>query len=424
MNNQLRTATVLLALASAILVFNLPDVSAHEGHGKHRSGKSVGPRNARPPKTQAELPTTSAAIFLDNLSSQTAVLRRQVELDPACVDWRQRLAELIYVRSQYQVDLAGQQRAIEELTRCIQLDARNADLFVSRAKMQQTLHRFHEAQADLKRAIEIGASEAIVRTVQQELDWNTGNYLRAIRAIRDAADLNPNTQTLARLARLEHDLGKYALSDRRFEQAEDAFSDTNPLILAWLHVQRGVCQFERANFESAVEYFREATNRMPGFLSARSQLAETLYAMGQSKEAVEIYASILSESTNPEFSAALAVIYRQLGQTTRANGLKRKAIKEFKALMRDFPEAMAGHASHFFLTEGNDLKLALELTQQDVELRPNSESYQALALAQLANDRLAEASASLAVALKMPVKSPGLVELQSTLRSRHAHTGN
>ena len=424
MNDQLRTATVLLALASTNLVFNLPDVSAHEGHGKHRSGKSVGPTNARPPKIQAELPTTSAAIFLDNLSSQTAVLRRQVELDPACVDWRMRLAELIYVRSQYQVDLAGQQRAIEELTRCIQLDAQNAELFVSRARMQQSLHRFREAQADLKRAIEIGASEATVRTVQQELDWNTGNYLRAIRAIRDAADLNPNTQTLARLARLEHDLGNYALSDRRFEQAEDAFIDTNPLILSWLNVQRGVCQFERANFRSAVEYFREATNRMPGSLLARGQMAEALHAVGESKEAVEIYESILKESTHPEFPAGLAVIYRRLGQTSRANELKRSATKGFKTLMRDFPEAMAGHASHFFLTEGNDLKLALELTQRDVELRPNSESYQALARAQLANDRLAEASASLAVALKMPVKSPGLAELQSTFRSLHAHTGD
>lgn len=394
-----------------------PDASAHPGHTEHRSTKSVGPANPRPPKTDSELPTTSATIFLNNFNSQMTALEQQRSLDADSISTRKKLAELMHSRAQNQFDLVGQQRAIDELTYCISRNDNIADLFISRARMQQSLHRFVEAQADVIRAIDLGAPEAAVRTVQQELDWNTGNYQRAFLSIRNAAKLNPNPQTLARLARLEHDLGNYSVSDRRFEQAEDAYTETHPLTLSWLNIQRGLCQVERANYRPAVAYFREATSRMPGSLVARSQLAEALHAMGESKEAVEILESILQESTHPEFLAALAVIYRELGETARANDLKRRATKGFGILMRDFPEAMAGHASHFFLTEGNDPRLALRLTQQDVKFRPNSNSYLALARAQLANNRVAEASESLATALKTPVNSPELAAIRSTLQA-------
>lgn len=351
-----------------------------------------------------------------------AALRQRVELHPNDSITRKHLAQLLFMRSQYRFDLAGQQQAIEELTYCIAQDAKNPDFLVCRAGMQQSLHRFHEAQADLERAAKIGAPGSSIQPVQQELDWNTGDYEKAELAIRDAAEQNRNTQTLARLARLEHDLGNYALSDKRFEQAEDAFTDTNPLTLAWLNVQRGICQFDRGNYGNAADFFREAIRRMPGSLSARSQLADALHAGGESDAAAQIYEAILNESQYPEFSASLASIYREMGKTKRANTLTLRATQGFKTLMQDFPEAMAGHASYFFLTDGNDPKLALQLTQANLQLRPTSKAYQALARAQLANDQVSDAAESIAIAMKMPVKSASLTELQSELQKRHPQT--
>ncbi|HEY8076939.1 MAG TPA: hypothetical protein VIF62_22585, partial [Labilithrix sp.] len=74
------------------------------------------------------------------------------------------------------------------------------------------------------------------------------------------------------------------------------------------------------------------------------------------------------------------------------------------ALLQKYPEAMYWHASEFYLAIG-DKERALQLLEKNLVLRPNSISLVALARAQLENDRVAEAKASIDKALAMPVRS-------------------
>ena len=155
---------------------------------------------------------------------------------------------------------------------------------------------------------------------------------------------------------------------------------------------------------------------MPDYELAREHLAEALFENGQVDRSLKIYDSVLKDSRNPEVIGVVASIYRKLGKHLRADELKQRANKRFKNLLNEFPEAMYSHAVGFYLEEGNNPKLALELTRKNIKLRPNSQSYQMLARAQLANNLIEEAEKAMELAMAMPVKSDDLLELYNEVK--------
>jgi tetratricopeptide (TPR) repeat protein len=359
------------------------------------------------PKTQAELATTSAAIYLGNLDGQVEAMEKILKRDPKSTAKLGMLSGAHYVRGKHHGDLDEIQQAIDITSSAIKLEPANPRAYVARADQEQSLHRFPEARADIEKAKSLGATADEVAGVVQELDWNDGKYDSAIASIR-AASTKPSLYTLAREAQLHHDLDEQDAADREFEQAEDLLRDTSPIPLAWLNVQRGLHKMKTGKFDDAVLFYREAVARIPSFVMANEHLAEALHLVGKDDEAIAIYEDITKRSPDPEFMGALATLYREKGKTKEADVLKSKATARYAELLAKYPQAMYWHASEFFMSEGADPKKALELLTKNLELRPNSISYVALARAQLANGDAKGAQASIEKALAMPVKSAEL----------------
>jgi tetratricopeptide (TPR) repeat protein len=246
-----------------------------------------------------------------------------------------------------------------------------------------------------------------IADIETELDWNDGVYDKAIPAIRNARKARPSTATWMREAQLDHDLGLDDAADAAFETAEDLISDTAPLAVAHLNVQRGIQKVDQGRLEDAVLFFREAAVRMPDYVAANEHLAETLAMLGKDDEATAIYEKVVARSNDPEFAHALAELYAKKGKAAEAKALEEKARARYEELLTKYPEAMYWHASEFFLAIG-DAKRALALLQQNLVLRPNAASHTALAKAQLANGMTAEARATIDKALAMPVRSAAL----------------
>jgi len=350
------------------------------------------------PASPQDHPTTSAAIYLSNLNGQFRSARQRIANDPNDATAHKILSKLYYLRGQYRVDLDEIQQAVAHASACLKLEPGDTVCLLLRAKQQLTLHRFELSRADLERAKSLGMGAKVVAAIEADLNWNAGRYAPAIAAIRHAAATHPTLWTLARLARLEHDLGNFEAAQKAFQTAEAAVTSVDPLPLAWLNVQRGFHYFTRRKLAHAVLFYTEAVRRLPDYVLAREHLAEALALQGQVEAAVEHYERIVSQTPHAESLAALARLYRRQGKPAKADALKQHATQRYDTLLQSYPEAMQWHAAGFFLGIGQNPERALTLLERNVTLRPTSESSMALAHAQLAGGGQVDACRSLAQA--------------------------
>ncbi len=367
------------------------------------------------PRSQKELPTTSARIFLHNLELEIEQLAAIVARSPGALAAAQQLAGLYHLRGGYRGDLDEIQRGIELLDRCVERLPRDPALRWLRARQQMSLHRFAQAADDLKVARETLGNKAqdwpSLVLAEVDLALNLGDYARAIPGIRDAAQRWPSTETRVRLAQLESALGNQEAASRLFAEAEGLIRDVDPLPVAWLNVQRGIHQLQLGAHAQAELFLQEARRRLPGYLLAEEHLAEVLHLQGRDGEAIALYEELLSWSQDPKIPAALAALYQKAGRTREADQLVAQAKERFLAWLARYPEAMAWHAAEFFLGAGQDPDRALDLLRRNFALRPNLDSLVALARAQFALGQVQAAHESLVRALELPVVSPELTAL-------------
>lgn len=357
----------------------------------------------RKPKTQAELSTTSADIYLGNLDARIKELERLVKRSPTNTSNLKMLSGSHHTRGRYRGDLDELQVGIDEASEIVKLEPESPDGYMMRAEQEQSLHRFKEARADMEHARRLGAPKDRTGDVLAELDWNDGRYEAAIAALRKTWRERPSTATWMREAQLLQDLGGTQDEiDAAFETAEDMISDTGPLGVAHLDLQRGIQRVQVGRLDEACTFFREAIARMPTYVAGKEHLAETRYLMGKDEEATKLYEEVLKLSDDPEFAQALGELYELRGKKEEAAALKKKAHDGYELLVLKYPEAMYWHASEFYL-KMHEPKKALDLLRKNVELRPNSGSYVALAEAELQNGLPLDAKKSIDRALAMPL---------------------
>lgn len=397
-----------------LLVFALAGASGcgacGEPGGKpsaHRRGDGGGGAAKSATARDASITTTSEEIYLSNLEGQIHELERLSKEAPSNTSLLPRLAAARYTLARFHNDPDELQAAIDVLDACLKAMPDDVMCLLARAEQEQSLHRFPQARADVEKAKKLGGDATRIADLEAELDFNDGKYERAIAAIRKARAERPSSPTWMREAQLEHDLGDDAKSDAAFDQAEKEISDTSPLPVAHLEMQRGIQNVARGKLEGAVAYFRRAVARMPSFVAANEHLAETLRWLGKKDEAIAIYENVVKLSNDPEFAHALAELYRAAGREADAKPLEEKARAGYERLLAKFPEAMYWHGSEFFASVG-DTKRSLELLRKNLVLRPNSTSYVALARAEHAAKNDGAARKAIDAALAMPIVSASL----------------
>jgi tetratricopeptide (TPR) repeat protein len=374
---------------------------------------TIAPAQPKPlrgrPRSDKEMGTTSGNIYMGNLDAQILGVTKLVEKDPKEPSKLGTLSSLHYTRGRFKGDLDEIQLAIDETNTLIRQKPDEPGNYLARAQEEQSLHRFKEARADVEKAKALKADAATYAPLVADLDWNDGRYETAIVALRALREKSATYGTLIREGQLEHDLGDQKKADAAFEAAEDYIydhPDTAAIPVAVLNLQRGMHKFSTGQFEDAVVFYREAITRVNTYIAANEHLAEVLHLMKKDDEAITLYENVIKLTPDPEFKGALAALYREHGKVKEANDLRAKAKAGYEELLKKYPEAMYWHASEFYMgSEGNDPKRALSLLRKNLELRPNSVSYTALARAQLANGDVPGAKESIDKALAMPVKS-------------------
>ena len=321
----------VVALACVALMFvgcRKKSPPHHADAAPSASSAPVAKAVRRKPKSAAELTTTSADIYLENLNGQIEELTRLTREYPQVVSNVLLLSSAHHTRGRFRGDLDEIQLGIDGASTCMRLTPEDATCPMMRAEQEQSLHRFKEARADVERAKALGVDPVRAATLEMDLDWNDGRYDTAMPAIRRARIFKPSTSSWIREAQLDHDLGLEDEADAAFEAAEDLITDTGPLVIAHLDLQRGIQKTQTGRLEEAVVFFREAVARMPTHVAAKEHLAETLHALGRNDEATRLYEEVVKLSDDPEFAHALAELYTLGGKTEEAKALEAKAVND------------------------------------------------------------------------------------------------
>lgn len=366
-------------------------------------------------------------IYLNNMEGQIESFQFKDKKEANSYHTKNILSDLYFEKSAYSGNIQDNKLAIELATTAIQIlessdefekNDKLINLYIKRAYQQTSLHQFNQSETDLKKALSLGAKHSQVEAIQFDLEWNRGNYNKALKFAHEQLEKKRNRSNLIKMAGYNFQLGKFKLADQYFNEAKLLKGDKNyfnPVQRAWLDVQIGINYTMMAKSKNAETAFRSAVEQAPHFVMALEHLAEFLDENGKTDEAIQIYENIVKESDDPEFIGQLAKLYRKKNKLKEADQLAQKAKEKFNLLLIEFPEAMYWHAANFFLEEGRAPEVALDLLKKNIELRPNSSSYLALAKVQLQLNLKEQAKISITNVLKMPPISAEICNLAKNL---------
>jgi tetratricopeptide repeat protein len=142
---------------------------------------------------------------------------------------------------------------------------------------------------------------------------------------------------------------------------------------------------EHGDLQVGRAWFEAALRRVPAYAPALGHLAEVDAALGERAAAIARLRPLVASCDDPEYAGLLAGLLGETGQTQEADWWRAKAAARYDELVALHPAAFADHAAEFCLGAGADVSRALQLAQQNLEIRQTPRAYALLQRATLAS---------------------------------------
>ncbi|MBX3273800.1 MAG: tetratricopeptide repeat protein [Sandaracinaceae bacterium] len=421
----MQTRTKLLALAAAV-VAGLAVVWAFLPASREATGEATpeaAPTEPTPPEPAAPAPGPDAEARARIGAILAQLERRADERDD---DWLtlEQLAGGYLERQRLTGDWEDFARAEAALERAFTRAPAGAGPFLARAQLHYTLHRLDRIEEDLaaveRFAIVRDEQRRAVRVMRANVALQSGRYDEA----RDAFDAllaeARERDALTGAAGHRVAIGAHDEAHALLAEAEQEASGAGAMVRAWLCLVRGLVDLEAGALDEALAHYRRGLALMPGWYLIEEHIAEVLAEQGHHDEALTIYAAVIERTGDPELVDAAAGVHEARGERAQAEALRQRAHAGHEARIAAFPTAAFGHALDHFLEHEGDAARAVELAEQNRDVRPNGEAWTKLARAYLGVGRVDDARAALAEVERMPFRSSELTETRDALAAAEA----
>lgn len=325
--------------------------------------------------TREQLPTTSGSIAMGTLNEDILQADKLLSASPNNAELQMRLVPLFLMHAKTAGQLNEYERARLLAEGAAKLDPKNPQAWLTMSSVHATLHQFDDALADLKRAQSLGARGTMLDSARAGILQALGRYSEARPLLEKmVADL-PRIDSLGALATLEADEGHIEIAERRFQEAQRAFSDVTPFPLVWLWFQQGLMWQREGRLSRARELFAAAHERLPDDVAVTSHLAGMFAATGDRERAVALLRQVVLSADDPEYFGQLSQLLREEGNVKEADELRQQAATRYETLIKRQPAAFADHAARFWIGPGADPKKAVPLAKLNLERRPTADAY-------------------------------------------------
>ena len=316
--------------------------------------------------------TTNGDIFLGNLNSRIQSLTQLAKNNTA---HRLLLASSLFHRYQIIGKFDDLTEAQVHLKRIAQHSQPSDTGLILQASIYSATHQFDQALATLEKLSNKASQPAQI--MKAEILFSQGLYEKAKTTINSlAANSKPaiDSQVLSLQANLAIEQGNLAQGLQLFNQAQQQYTNTNPVTLAWLQTQMGIALLRNDRIAEARTFFLSAHQRLPTYYLATEHLAESELKLGNLLSAEKLYASVSQQTKNPEFYAMLAKAQKRLGKNSAAEQSLRIAEQGYLNLLREQPQAFSQHAAQFFYDTGK-FQQALKLAEFNLQNREDIHSW-------------------------------------------------
>ncbi len=348
----------------------------------------------------ASVDASTAPVAARNLPPAVVALDREVAALEVLVtrrpdDWvnLEQIATRYLQRAGMTADYQDYAHAEDALNRAFQHVPAGAGPILVRAQLNYTLHRLDRVSADLDAIGRWALTPPSVRDAARELRANvafhSGNYDLARTTYEQILVDDRGLESLVAFALFRWKTGDFVAAEALLTEADTAGARRDVLVRGWLCLVRGLYALDRGRYDEALTHYRAGLVFRPGYWLLEEHVAEILTLQGHTDQSLPAYLDLIARTNNPEFMDAVASIFEKQGYHSVSAAWVLRARAIYDARLRQFPEAVAGHAVEHFLE--HDSARAVSIAEANVRARPGGEAQTHLARALLKVGRTAEA---------------------------------
>lgn len=300
-------------------------------------------------------------------------------------------------------------KAEEALRRSLQLQP-NYEALRHLTALYVAQHRFQEAISYGWQTVEAWPSDTQSYVFLSDAYHAIGDYERATEVAQKMLAIKPDFFALSHWARCRYIRGDVegAINEMQRALTVAAQDKLGHSLTSWGYVQLGSYYFEMGDVNAAERAYQQALTASPNDALAMEHLAEVRTAQRNFAAASALYKKLLKHRPNPEWQAALADVYAQMGQKAQARRLRRQAEAAYQRAIAAGRVDYYRHLARLYTDHDVNVAEALALAQKDLNLRRDIYAYDTLAWAYYKNGRYEEAAQAIQEALRWGTKDAHL----------------
>jgi tetratricopeptide (TPR) repeat protein len=231
-----------------------------------------------------------------------------------------------------------------------------------------------------------------------------GEYARAGDAYKKMVSLRPGLTSYNRLAWYRFVTGD-AVGSVALMQSAISAGNAAPENVAWCWAEIGRMYWKIGRADEALNAYRSALAAFPNYYAAWAGIGWIESAHGQVKDAIDAYRQAQATVPMPEYAEALEDLYERSGDHAAARR-QHELIDAIEITMRASGEKTNRNMALLYANQNRNLDRAAELVENEIKVRPDVYTHDALAWVLYRQGKLEEAGKASEVALSRGTPEP------------------
>jgi tetratricopeptide (TPR) repeat protein len=326
------------------------------------------------------------------------------------------LAKAYIQKMRETVDFGYLDRASKLVDNVLIHDSANFEAIRLRSEIAMERHEFQSVANYSEAVIKVAPNDPWSWGMLGDADMELAKYEEAKDAYMKMLSLKPDISSYNRLAYYQFVTGNGEAAIRLMRNAIEAGAES-PENTAWCLVDLGGMLFKTGAIDDARQAFEQALVEFPGYYPAYAGLGKIAAANGKWDAAIENYKKAQAVVPMPEYAAALNEIYLLLKKPEEAKK-QRDLIDVIEQMGRAGGEKTNRNLALLYADEDRNLDRAKELVDNEIKVRPEIYTHDALCWVLYKMKKYDDAEAASQFALQLNTSEPvfyyhaGMIALQ------------